>query len=144
MVLAAFWYAFHEKMPRAEVPLGSTGVLAGIGGNRTILACTIFFPVFAVKPLATTLKGAIDLGTGDRHAPGRGLHRAVRDGYLLSLVVLAAGMALALAICSGGSGLAARLELSSHRCLNGNPSPERRLALPATTRSSTCCPRLAS
>jgi len=41
LVLGGSWYALHEKLPMADVPVGATGYLAGLSGNRNALAFTM-------------------------------------------------------------------------------------------------------
>jgi O-antigen ligase len=41
LFLGASWYALHEHLPRAEIPLYGSGYLAGASGNRNALSYTM-------------------------------------------------------------------------------------------------------
>jgi hypothetical protein len=95
VVLGASWYAFHEGMPRADVPLGGIGFLAGVGGNRNALAYTMVLSlVFAVsflprhwwaRSIWAMASGAILVGIFLSQSA---------TGYLVAVIVLAGGAAL--------------------------------------------------
>lgn len=52
LVLGASWYALHEQLPHADVPLYASGYLAGVSGNRNALAYTMVVALaFAISAL---------------------------------------------------------------------------------------------
>ncbi len=97
VVLAVSWFALARDMPGAAVPLGTQGHLAGVGGNRNILAYTLVIALaFAVSQLPSRPWGRALALTGTAILLV-GLYLAESGtGMVAALVVVASAVALAL------------------------------------------------
>lgn len=97
LFLTVSFYALHEKVLHADVPLGNTGYLAGVGGNRNILAYTMLLSLaFAVSfiPRQWWARLLWSLATGFLVL---GLYLSQSGtGYVAALILVAAGGMLAL------------------------------------------------